>query len=84
MCHQGSDTVKKLSIREVRKELAQLDELIRREGEVLITRRGKPIARLLPVGTTKAPQSHAALRALMPRTLVGSEVRVREDRDQRG
>ena len=76
--------MKKLSIREVRKELAQLDELIRREGEVLITRRGKPIARLLPVGVAKAPQSHAALRASMPRTLVGSEVRVREDRDQRG
>ena len=76
--------MKKLSIREVRKELAQLDELIRREGEVLITRRGKPIARLLPVGGARAPQSHAALRASMARMQVGSEVRVREERDERG
>lgn len=76
--------MKKLSIREVRKELAQLDELIRREGEVLITRRGKPIARLLPVGEGKGATSHAALRASMPRLKVGSEVCVREERDERG
>lgn len=39
--------MKKLSIREVRKELAQLDELVSREGEVVVTRCGRPIARVL-------------------------------------
>jgi prevent-host-death family protein len=76
-------SMKKLSIREVRKELAQLDELIRREGEVVITRRGKPIARLLPISGPIAPPSHAALRAAMPRLKVGSEVHVRHERDER-
>lgn len=39
--------MKKHSNRKVRKELARLDELVSREGKVLITRRGKLIARLL-------------------------------------
>ena len=37
--------MKNLSIREFRKELAQLDELVSREGEVVVTRHGRPIAR---------------------------------------
>jgi len=38
--------MKKLSIREVRKELVQLDEWVSRAGEVAVTRRGQPIARV--------------------------------------
>lgn len=75
--------MKKLSIREVRKELAQLDELVAREGEVVVTRRGRPIARLLPMRTKRLPPSHADLRASMPRLKKGSERHVRADRDER-
>lgn len=75
--------MKKLSIREVRKELTQIDELVQREGEVVITRRGKPIARLLPIVSAKSPPSHAVLRGTMRRLSVGSEKLVRAERDER-
>jgi antitoxin (DNA-binding transcriptional repressor) of toxin-antitoxin stability system len=75
--------MKRLSIREVRAELTSLDKLLGREGEVLITRRGKAIARLLPVRSAKTIPSHAALRASMPRLKTGSERLVRTDRDER-
>lgn len=75
--------MKRLSVREVRAELTSLDKLLGREGEVLITRRGKAIARLLPVRSSRAVPSHAALRASMPRLRIGSERMVRADRDER-
>lgn len=68
--------MKRLSVREVRAQLASLDKLLGREGEVLITRRGKAIARLLPVRSAKTVPSHAALRASMPRLKIGSERRL--------
>lgn len=75
--------MKSLSIREVRKELAQLDELVSREGEVVVTRHGQPIARLLPLRSTRPMPSHADLRASMPRLRSGSEKHVRAERDER-
>jgi len=75
--------MKNLSIREVRKELAQLDELVLREGEVVITRRGQPIARLLPLRSKRRMPSHADLRASMSRLKKGSEKHIRTERDER-
>jgi prevent-host-death family protein len=75
--------MKNLSIREVRKELAQLDDLVSREGEVVVTRRGKPIARLLPMRSKRSMPSHADLRASMPRLKTGSESIIRTERDER-
>jgi len=75
--------MKSLSIREVRRELAQLDELVSREGEVVVTRRGRPIARLLPLRSKQRMPSHADLRASMPRLRKGSEVHIRTERDER-
>lgn len=75
--------MKKLSIREVRKELAQLDELVSREGEVVVTRRGQPIARVLPLRSKKRLPSHAELRASMPRLKRGSEKHTRAERNER-
>ncbi len=75
--------MKHLSIREVRKELAQLDELLSREGEVVVTRHGRPIARLLPLASKQRMPSHAELRASMPRLKRGSEAHVRSERDER-
>ncbi|MHB8743878.1 MAG: type II toxin-antitoxin system Phd/YefM family antitoxin [Sulfuricaulis sp.] len=74
--------MKKLSIREMRKSLAQLEELVLREREVLITRRGQPIARLLPLRDKQMP-SHADLRASMPRLKDGREKYIRVERDER-
>lgn len=75
--------MKTLSIREIRKELAQLDDLIAREGEVVVTRHGEPIARLLPLRSKRKMPSHADLRASMPRLRKGSEKHVRAERDER-
>lgn len=75
--------MKKLSIREVRKKLAQLDELVSREGEVVVTRHGQPIARVLPLHSKRRMPSHAELRASMPRLKNGSEKHVRAERDER-
>jgi len=75
--------MKKLSIREVRKELAQLDELMSRESEVVVTRRGQPIARLLPLRSAKRMPSHAELRTSMPRLKKSSAKHVRAERNER-
>jgi prevent-host-death family protein len=75
--------MKTLSIREVRKELAQLDRLVSREGEVVVTRRGQPIARLLPLRSKRRMPSHSDLRGSMPRLRKGSEKHVRAERDGR-
>ena len=75
--------MKNLSIREVRKGLAQLDELVSREGEVVVTRRGQPIARLLPLRSKQRMPSHADLRASMPRLKHGSEKQIRTERNER-
>lgn len=78
--------MKNINIREIRQELAHLDELLAREGEVILTRHGKPIARMLPIaqesGTLRLP-SLKWLRDKMTRQEIGSEVLIREDRDAR-
>ena len=75
--------MKTLTIREVRAALAHLEDILAEDGEVLVTRRGQAVARLLPVQPTRAAPSHADLRTAMPRLSVPSEVHVREDRDSR-
>ena len=75
--------MKTLSIREIRKELAQLDKMVSREGEIVVTRRGQPIARLLPLRSKQRMPSHADLRASTPRLKNGSETHIRTERDER-
>ena len=75
--------MKTLSIREIRKELAQLDKMVSREGEIVVTRRGQPIARLLPLRSKQRMPSHADLRASMPRLKNGSETHIRTERNER-
>jgi len=75
--------MKTLSIREIRRELAHLDELVESEGEVVVTRRGQRIARLLPLRSKRQMPSHAELRASMPRLKKGSEKHLRAGRDER-
>ena len=75
--------MKTLSIREMRSELGKLDQLVQLEGELVVTRQGKPIARILPVRGTRSKPSHADLRASMPRLDTPSETLVRDDRDER-
>jgi antitoxin (DNA-binding transcriptional repressor) of toxin-antitoxin stability system len=67
----------------MRAALPNLERLLAEEGEVVITRNGKPVARILPTRAEKPIPSHADLRSRIPRLEVGSEVLVRQDRDER-
>lgn len=71
------------SIREMRAARTHPEEALREKGELVITRRGRPIARVLPVGAPRPVPSHAELRAAGRRLKVGSEGLVRADRDAR-
>ena len=73
--------MKKLSIREARQSLSHLDRLLATEGEVMITRRGEAVARLVQVGKKRPVPSHRDLRRRMPLMRKGSEKLIREDRD---
>ena len=75
--------MKTLSIREMRSALGQLDDLLAEEREIILAKRGKPIARLLPIQPPREMPSHADLRSLTPR-LSSSAGLIREDRDSRG
>ena len=79
----GDVPMKTLSIREVRAALSHLDDLIAEAGEVVVTRRGRPLARILPIRPERGMPSRAALRASMPKMRVPSEVLIRQDRDSR-
>lgn len=72
-----------LSIREVRAALADIENLVEREGELLITRHGRPVARIVPVERHRSRPSHKDFRDRMPRQEIPSEVLIREDREAR-
>jgi len=75
--------MKKLNIREARQSLSHLERLLAVEGEVMITRRGEAIARVVQIAQKKSIPSHKNLRERMPRLRKGSEKMIREDRDAR-
>jgi len=80
---RGRKDMKKLNIRETRQSLSHLDRLLAVEGEMMITRRGEAIARVVGVARKRSIPSHRDLRERMPRLRKGSEKMVREDRDAR-
>jgi len=75
--------MKSLTIRQMRAALSRLDQVVGQEGEIVVTRRGRALARVLPMRPRRTLPSHADLRARMPRLVVPSEVLVRQDRDAR-
>lgn len=75
--------MKTLSIREMRGALGRLDQILEREDEIIIARRGEAIARVVPLHPRRRMPSHADLRAQMPRLSSSAEL-IREDRDSRG
>ena len=70
-----------MSIRELRDSLSSIGEIADREGEMILTRHGRPLARLVSLHPRKVAPSHADLRAGMPRIPVSSVDLVRADRD---
>jgi antitoxin (DNA-binding transcriptional repressor) of toxin-antitoxin stability system len=73
----------RLSIREARQSLSKIEQLLNLEGGVTITRRGKEIARVLPINREVSIPSHRKLREQSLLQKRGSELLVRADRDER-
>ncbi len=72
-----------MSIREMRQQLTQLQVVLEKTHEIIITRHGKPLARLVPMTKSRKRPDHAKLRALQPRLRIASETLIRADRDER-
>ncbi|MBS3800179.1 MAG: type II toxin-antitoxin system Phd/YefM family antitoxin [Thioalkalivibrio sp.] len=75
--------MKELNVREMRAAIGRLEQIVQDSGEITILRRGKPIARVLPVRSGSRRPDHRELRQ---RTglLKPSEALLREERDERG
>ena len=73
----------KLSIREIRNQLGNLETLIAAGHEIVVTRHNKPLARILPIKGTKPRPSHKSLRDSLPLQEINSEQLQRQDRDER-
>ncbi|SKA67889.1 prevent-host-death family protein [Thiothrix eikelboomii] len=72
-----------MSIREVRQQLSQLQTVLEKAQEIIITRHGRPLARIVPVVALRKKPTHAKLRALQPLHHIASETLIRADRDER-
>ncbi len=75
--------MRQISVRQMRGMIGKLGELVEAEGELIVTRRGVPIAKVVPLSAARRLPSHAQLRASMPLLDVPSEALVRADRDGR-
>ncbi|MCP9882416.1 hypothetical protein KBY65_07970 [Cyanobium sp. Alchichica 3B3-8F6] len=67
----------------MRASLGQLAELVAAEGELLISRRGEPIARVLPMVPQRRRPDHAELRERMPLLRSSAADLIRAERDER-
>ncbi|MDP2809001.1 MAG: hypothetical protein Q8O34_02505 [Rhodocyclaceae bacterium] len=73
-----------ITIREAREGLSHPEQLFTDNDEVVVMRRGEPIARILPIKTAKPKfRSLAAFRASQPFQTIPSEVLIAEDREDR-
>ena len=75
--------MKELNVREMRAAIGRLDELVDAAGELVVSRRGRPIARILPVNGARQRPDHADLRTRMPQLSTPSEALIRAERDER-
>lgn len=74
--------MKQLSIREAREGLSHPETMFADAEEVLVVRRGEPVARILPIRKQRV-RSLQEFRASQPMQTVPSEVLIAEDREDR-
>ncbi len=74
--------MREMSIRELRDSLSSIGEIVERDGEVLLTRHGRPVVKLVAVNPCRTAPGHADLRANMPRMAIPSEELIRADRER--
>ena len=75
--------MKELTVREMRASIGRLDKLVEEAGELIISRRGKPIARVLPVSGQRQRPDHADLRQCTGPLTTSSADLIRAERDER-
>ena len=77
--------MKRAGIREARQNISELIETVRKGREVLITDRGRPVARLVPVekSNARAFPGRAAFRSSMPALRPPLSSTISEDREDR-
>jgi prevent-host-death family protein len=75
--------MKELTVREMRANIGRLDQLVEEAGELIISRRGKPIARVLPVSGQRQRPDHSDLRAKTGVLTTSSADLIRAERDER-
>lgn len=75
--------MKTLTIREAREGLSHPEQMFADGEEVLVVRRGEPIARILPFASKPMVRSLREFRASQPMQTVPSEVYIAEDREDR-
>ena len=75
--------MKNLNIRQARQALPHLKQILATEGEIIITKRGEPVARLMQIGRNLPMPSHRDLRKKMLRMRKSSSQLIRADRDER-
>lgn len=72
-----------MTIRKIRESIGQLEEIISESGEIVVTKRGAPIARVVPISGARPRPSHADLRRRMPTLAIASSELIRAERDER-
>jgi antitoxin (DNA-binding transcriptional repressor) of toxin-antitoxin stability system len=83
MCHK-EPTMKTLTIREAREGLSHPEQMFASGDEVIVTRRGEPVARILPIGKARPKiRSLAAFRASQKPLNPPLSQTVIEDREDR-
>ena len=75
--------MKEISVREARQLIGKLDVLLEKEGEIKITKRGKPIAKISSLTNLRRMPSHKNLRESMQVMEKESADLIRKDRDDR-
>lgn len=75
--------MKTLSIREFRANIGHLNELVEQAGEMIVTRHGEPILRILPMNIKSERPDHNELRKKIPFLTTSSSQYIKEDRDGR-
>lgn len=72
-----------LNVREMRANIGRLDELVDEAGELIVSRHGQPIARVLPISRRRPRPDHADLRQRMLELTPASADLIRPERDER-
>jgi antitoxin (DNA-binding transcriptional repressor) of toxin-antitoxin stability system len=76
--------MKELTIREAREGLSHPEQMFADADEILVVRRGRPVARILPVTPQRRLSALKAFLEGQPLQTVPSEALLAEEREERG